>query len=397
MKILILTTGTRGDVQIYIGLAQMLKKSGHFVTIGTSKAHEKLVRSLMVDYECIDDTADIGQINNVIEKKGLQAVKEGIRLLFDGMFQSHNKILKIMPQFDVIIGHGWLGEAEAELCNKKFIRVGISPNIAEKIKSKTTSFNRRMMIDIENYALSQLIIKPYNDFRNKINAKTITLSDIYKKPLLIPISKVLIDSMDLWNNNTFQSSYWYTDYSSYEPPEKLLKLLNNGKKSILVNVGSMITGFQEPDLFIELLDKIATYYNINVIFLGRNIFNKDSDNNDNILQLDEAPLSYLLPKVEICLHHCGLGTTSDIIRSGIPSIPIPFIIDQFQWAKKLIKMGIATKVLNYKNITEKELKNRMNLIFNNNTYKNNALKVKAIVEEEITQDRTVEIIEKLFK
>ena len=271
MNTLILTVGTRGDVQIYIGLAQKLNKSGYSVTIATSRAHEKLITGLNINYECIDETTDTGLINNVIQKKGMKAIKEGIKLLFDGMYQSHTKIINLIPHYDLIIGHGWLGETESDLCNKKFIRVGISPNIAEKEKTKTNSFSKKLMIDIETYALNQLILKPYNDFRKIINAKPTNLSEIYKKPLFIPISKVLLVSLDLWNNNTYQSSYWYTDYSNYTPPEDLKNLLSNGKKNILVNFGSMTTGLNSGNTLINIFSKISDIYGLNIVFLGKNI------------------------------------------------------------------------------------------------------------------------------
>lgn len=379
----------------YIGLAQKLMKAGHSVTIGSSKAHEKLITSFYIGYECIDETPDTDLINNVIEKKGLSAVKEGIRLLFYGMFQSHSAILKLVPQFDCIIGHGWLGETEAEQCGIQFIRVGISPNVAEKVKSKAKKFGQKIMIAIESYAVTQLILKPYNEFREKVNAPLISLSDINKKPLFIPISKVLIDSMDLWNDTTYQSSYWYTDNSGYKPPEELMKLLQNGKKSILINFGSMTGWISNNDKLERMLTEVSEKRDVNIIVIGKNIVQDNM--NRRLFQIEEIPLQFILDKVDVCFHHCGLGTTSEILRNGCPSVPVPFVIDQFDWAKRLIRTGAAARILPYKDISVKTIINRLDVVFGNELYKNNALKIKEIVLAEIKEDRTADIVEKIIK
>jgi sterol 3beta-glucosyltransferase len=49
MKIAILTTGTRGDVQPYRVLGQALKRCGHDVTLGTAKNFEGLMRLYGLD------------------------------------------------------------------------------------------------------------------------------------------------------------------------------------------------------------------------------------------------------------------------------------------------------------------------------------------------------------
>ncbi|HBD95578.1 MAG: hypothetical protein A2015_03115 [Spirochaetes bacterium GWF1_31_7] len=395
MKILILTIGTRGDIQVYIGLSQKLINAGHSVTIASSRAHEKLITSFGIQYECIDEAVDTGLINNVIEKKGLKAVKEGIRLLFDGMYLSHTRVMELIPDNDLVIGHGWLGETESDMCNKRFIRVGISPNLAEKVKSKATTIRQKLMINIESYAINQLIIKPYNEFRQKIKAPVTSLAEINRKSLFIPISKVLIDSMSLWNDNTYQSSYWYTDFNGYTLPQELDNMLNNGKKNILINFGSMTGWIHNGNELADIFNEVAEKKNLNVLFIGKNIIDTKKIHSESLFQIDEIPLSSILHRFDACFHHCGLGTTSEILRSGCPSIPVPFIIDQFDWAKRLIKTGSATEILNYKDITLKNIINRLDVIFNDQRYKTNAFKVRETVNNEIIEDRTVNNIERL--
>jgi sterol 3beta-glucosyltransferase len=55
MNILILTYGTRGDVQPYIALGQGLKRAGHCVTLATSSRFEEDIELAGLQYAFMND------------------------------------------------------------------------------------------------------------------------------------------------------------------------------------------------------------------------------------------------------------------------------------------------------------------------------------------------------
>ncbi len=395
MRVLIATLGTRGDVQPYIGLSQMLVAAGHSVTIATSMAHQHLIEGFHIHFSCIDETRDISAIQQVAERSGLKAIREGVRMLFDGMLQCHENLLEAAAGADLVIGHGWLGETESEICRKHFIRVGISPNVAEKVKAQATSFVQKLQIDIERAALNRMILKPYNDFLRKISFRTTDLTAVYEKPLFLPISKVLLDSNRLWNDRTYQSAYWYADYGGFTLPDDLNRLLSNGRKSVVLNLGSMMSGLRIDNGYIRGVFELANEMDFNLIWVGPHEFTDDYLSSDRFVAIEEVPLSALLPRADIAIHHCGLGTTSEVLRSGCPSIPVPFVIDQHDWAKRLIRIGAATAAIKPDQLNRGHLRRRLSWVFDDDKYAINARRTSDMVREEVATDQTIERIERI--
>jgi UDP:flavonoid glycosyltransferase YjiC (YdhE family) len=60
-----------------------------------------------------------------------------------------------------------------------------------------------------------------------------------------------------------------------------------------------------------------------------------------MLHVDYAPFSELLPRCAALLHHCGIGTTAQVLAAGIPHIAMPMAHDQADNADRLLKLGVA--------------------------------------------------------
>ena len=67
---------------------------------------------------------------------------------------------------------------------------------------------------------------------------------------------------------------------------------------------------------------------------------------NNVHPIDWTPVEWLFPRCSAIVHHCGAGTTHQAARSGVPSICVPFMMDQPFWAERLHRLGIAPPALN---------------------------------------------------
>jgi len=54
-----------------------------------------------------------------------------------------------------------------------------------------------------------------------------------------------------------------------------------------------------------------------------------------------VPHCEVLPGVSVAIHHGGAGTTHAMIRSGVPSVIMPFAADQPWWAARLKHLGLG--------------------------------------------------------
>ncbi len=69
-----------------------------------------------------------------------------------------------------------------------------------------------------------------------------------------------------------------------------------------------------------------------------------------------APFSALLPRAACTVHHGGIGTTAQAMRSGKPTVIIPYANDEFDNAARARKLGVSATLhlrrLNVKNMAE---------------------------------------------
>lgn len=67
----------------------------------------------------------------------------------------------------------------------------------------------------------------------------------------------------------------------------------------------------------------------------------DGDLPPNVLRYPFIPLSLLLPKSRVLVHHGGLGSASLALIAGVPQLAIPFGHDQFDTADRLERLGVG--------------------------------------------------------
>lgn len=59
------------------------------------------------------------------------------------------------------------------------------------------------------------------------------------------------------------------------------------------------------------------------------------------IRAGDAPYRWLFPRVSVAVHHGGAGGTHDAMRAGVPQVIVPFVVDQFLWARQLHARGVA--------------------------------------------------------
>jgi UDP:flavonoid glycosyltransferase YjiC (YdhE family) len=62
-----------------------------------------------------------------------------------------------------------------------------------------------------------------------------------------------------------------------------------------------------------------------------------------ILSTDWVPFDWLFPRVSAVIHHGGAGTTAASLRAGLPTIIVPYFLDQFFWGRRVHALGVGPK------------------------------------------------------
>ncbi|WP_424348078.1 glycosyltransferase [Kocuria sp. CH-021] len=76
---------------------------------------------------------------------------------------------------------------------------------------------------------------------------------------------------------------------------------------------------------------------------------------DDVLVVPGAPLDAVLPDAAVAVHHGGAGTVHTVARAGIPSVVVPFLVDQPFWGRQLHRLGVAAAPIPHRRLSAETL------------------------------------------
>ena len=140
-----------------------------------------------------------------------------------------------------------------------------------------------------------------------------------------------------WPANAHMCGQWTLPPPQWSASPELLEFLAAGDPPLYVGFGSM-AGFDRDAV---LGDVIAAVSGRRALLHAGWSGIDTSRLPANFLAIGDTPHSWLFPRTSLVIHHCGSGTTHSAARAGVPSVPVPFAGDQFFWADRLTRLGVA--------------------------------------------------------
>jgi UDP:flavonoid glycosyltransferase YjiC (YdhE family) len=93
------------------------------------------------------------------------------------------------------------------------------------------------------------------------------------------------------------------------------------------------------------------------------------------------PLSRLVPRSSMVVHHGGVGTSLTTIRHGRAAVAVPAIFDQWYNANRIKRLGLG-RVLEWKQFTAGRLASEIELVSGTPAYSERATKLGSIIAAE---------------
>jgi sterol 3beta-glucosyltransferase len=82
------------------------------------------------------------------------------------------------------------------------------------------------------------------------------------------------------------------------------------------------------------------------------------------------------------VHHAGAGTAAAGLRAGVPSVPVPFMVDQPFWAQRLHRLGVTPGPVPMRRLTAGRLASALTEAVGNPVYRQRAADVAALLARE---------------
>jgi sterol 3beta-glucosyltransferase len=168
---------------------------------------------------------------------------------------------------------------------------------------------------------------------------------------------------------------------------------NSGKPPVYIGFGSNpIVGVEKYN---QIFEKVRNETNQRLI-ISKGWADLPGNNTADILYVDEMPFELLFPKMAAVIYHGGTGTMAAVARAGIPQAAFPFMGDQFENRKQIVKLGLGPETCDFKKMTAESISAAIKECVTNDKYRKNAAEIAQRLQNVNGVELTVQLIEKEF-
>lgn len=413
LNVVIQIVGSRGDVQPFVALGQVLKNTyGHRVRVATHTTFQKFVEENGLEFFNIGgDPAELMafMVKNPGLMPGIDALKsgeitkrrKGIEEIVLGCWRSCIETgdgTGPAPRFDRRSKDNEPDQnPDAPVSNsghKPFVADAIIANppsfahihVAEKLGvplhlmftmpwSPTRAFPQPLAniqssntdpvtTNYVSYALVEMMTwQGLGDVINRFRTKVLDLEPLsllwapavltrLRIPYTYCWSPALIPKPNDWGQHIDIAGFYFLNLaSSYTPDLELAAFLEAGPPPIYIGFGSIVV--DDPNGLTRMIfDAVAETGVRALVSKGWGGLGADSVGiPDGVFMLGNVPHDWLFQHVSAVCHHGGAGTTAAGINAGKPTIVVPFFGDQPFWGAMVARAGAGPDPIPYKKLT----------------------------------------------
>jgi len=198
-----------------------------------------------------------------------------------------------------------------------------------------------------------------------------------------------------WGPYAHVTGYWFLDHpAGWQPPADLEAFLRAGPPPVYVGFGSMPVG-EAQRLTAIALEALAVAGQRGV--LGAEWGGLESGEiSPDLYLVSGMPHDWLFPRLAAAVHHGGAGTTAAALRAGIPSVIVPFGLDQPFWARRLQALGAGTPPIASKELATQPLAAAIRQAVEDPRLRANAARLSKLIRAEDGVGNAVAIIERVL-
>lgn len=358
MKINILTIGTRGDVQPYLGLGAGLAARGHDVAVQTLAEFKDAVEDTGLEHRPLrGDFIAAAQARGVDAPPSLKMMRE-YRRMAAGTLEDEWAAAK---DADLLVFNpaAWGGPHIAEKLDIPAFAAFPTPMYTPTRTFPSPFIPRGSLGPFNKVSHSFVIKSGPAAFRKPISHWRRNVLDLPKRggrtfPMLYAFSEHVVPRPPDWPEDVVVTGYWFHDSDqSWRPPPSLAEFIDGGAPPVYIGFGSMFTNRAEEVTKI-VLKTVGRTGQRAVISTGWGGLRPENPP-DDVHVVDAVPHDWLFPRMAAVVHHGGAGTTAAGLRAGKPSVICPFITDQFFWGRRVHDLGAGPEPVPQRKLSAERL------------------------------------------
>ncbi len=416
MKIVIAAFGSLGDMHPMNALGIELKKRGHEVIFAAMEFYREKIE--MLGFELRPMRPNLDPNNKELARELMDADKGSENLLrkiiLPNLRPMYEDLLAAVADADLLISSEvvFVADSVVQKTGIKWITTTLAPGTLLSAHDPFVPPNvqwlkhfrflgsgfHNVMYGFVKYKIASWF-EDYRVFRREIglDENHDPLFDGKSNMLnLAMFSRVLGRPQPDWHSPTLQTGFCFYDGADDmgKMPEGLTEFLDSGEPPIVFTLGS--AAVMDARDFYEESAKAARILGKRAILLY-GIFNEPPQGlNESIVGFDYAPYSQVFPKAACVVHQGGVGTTSQVLRAGVPHLFMPYSHDQPDNAARCERLGVA-RVISREKYNGATAARELEKLLSDESYKKTAVENSKIVNSEHGTQTACDAIEQILK
>ena len=390
LSIAILIVGSRGDVQPFLPIAQRLRDDGHRVRVATHAVFREFVESHGIEFfPLAGDPRELmeymvmtgGRLIPLRPSQLLEQVPRKRKMMAEILTSTWKACTEPDPGHpesapfvaDALIANppsqGHIHVAQALCAPLQIIfTMPWSPTrsfphpFVHMVSQSHPSLRNRLSFEAFDLLTWLGVEDLVNDFREhtlgldrlQLGPHGASLVHELEVPHAYLWARCILDKPEDWGPHFVITGFVFLVVATrFEPPPALREFLGSGDPPVYVGFGSC----PAPDpvaLTATLFDGLARAGVRGLVARGWAELGSETVP-AHVHLVDEIPHDWLFPRCAAACHHGGAGTTAASLRSGLPTIIVPFFGDQYFWGRIVSEAGAGPAPIPIRSLTAESL------------------------------------------
>lgn len=416
MRIILNTFGSFGDIHPYMPIAMELKRRGHKPVIATMEAYREKIEGIGVEFVPVrpqlawPKEQDPELIEKIMEPMtGPRFLTE--KVVFPAVRESYADLLPAVKGADLLITHP--AAPAGPLVGRKTGMPWISTVLAPLSffsaydppmppfwpwYNKLSVLGPGVMGFFLRLTMSTYKAKAITAFRDELGIEDYgnpMFAGQHSPTLVLALfSKVFAQPQPDWPKRSAITGFCFYDGShDTSMPVELTRFLENGPPPIVFTLGS--TAVWVARNFYQESIQAAKQLGRRAVLLIGDERNLPQSLPEGMIAINYAPYQSLLPKACAMVHHGGVGTTSQGLLAGAPTLIVPFAFDQADNAEHARKIG-TSRTLARKKYLASRVAAELDQLLTQPSYASRAAAVSKELQQENGPARAVDLIEEVL-
>lgn len=411
MRALIITFGTRGDMEPYLALAERLQREGHMAVLCAPETYRPEAALAGIGF------APAGTRMHELVRDGMstaagpmdvaRAARQMTAAMRDSLVEQWDAAQQVDPT--IVLSHP---KALGGFHIAERLAVPFVASLPLPFLTPTGEFPIPFMTGDQSerwnrttYQFNRFTAIAYGGMINRFRTKRLGLdresrfSDFLHRdgaavPVLYPVSPSVVPRPHDYPDSAHLTGYWFRAQGAAEAlPDDVSAFLDGDGPVVYAGFGSMGFGRHAADRGRTVLDAVGAAGARAIVAQGWG--GLEAEQAEDILVIDEVPHELLFPLVSAVVHHGGSGTTAAGLRAGRPTLICPVLGDQPFWGERVHALGAGPEPLPLKKMRASSLTERLIDLVDTSAYAERAGVIGEQISREDGTGRAVQILEEL--